>query len=216
MTAARSRLLFGLGFLAALAALGTLAHRLARRLPGERPVELAAAPAPAAPTDAAAARSVLAVPLFKQWDPRWADQPLGRTSEKMRDVGCTVSCVAMVFSAGGLPTTPGELNAWLREHGGYTERGWLIWGKCAEYSGGRLVLDYFGEPDVAVIERALDAGRPAIVKVVLPGGAPHWVVVVGREGGQYLVNDPLDDSTGPVSLERLGGRAWALRVFRKR
>jgi hypothetical protein len=214
MSTARSRILFALAFLAALVGVGALAQHLARRARPDQPVELVAPsrPAQAGPSD----RSVLPVPLYKQWDRRWADHPLGRTSEKMRNVGCTVSCVAMVFSGWGLEVTPGELNAWLRDHDGYTERGWLRWDKCAEYSGGRFVLDYFGEADGALIERALAAGRPPIIKVILPSGAPHWVVVVGREGGEYLVNDPLDDSTGPVSLERLGGRAWALRVFRKR
>jgi hypothetical protein len=172
--------------------------------------------AAAAETPPAAGPRVLTVPMFKQWDPRWAGDRLGDTRTALANAGCTVSCAAMVLAHLGLDADPGKLNAWLRAHGGYTGRGWLVWEKCAEYSGGRAALDYLGEPEAAVIERALAAGRPAIVKLFLAGGAQHWVLVVGRDGEDWLVNDPLDRSEGPVRLARGDGRIAALRVFRRR
>jgi len=156
------------------------------------------------------------VPLFKQWDPAWGDDNLGNTREKMRYAGCTVSCVAMTFAHLGVPATPKGLNDWLKANGGFTSNGLLIWSKAVEFTGGRLLLDYAGEGDGARIDRALAAGRPVLVKVMLEGGIPHWVLVVGTEGREYLVNDPLGLEKEPIKLSTFGGRIYAMRIFRKR
>jgi hypothetical protein len=179
-----------------------------------RPVAVAPVPDPIPPsTPAAPDRRVLPVPLFKQWDPAWGDDALGDTREKMRYAGCTVSCVAMTFTHLGVPATPKSLNDWLRARGGFTPTGLLIWSKAVEYTGGRVRLEYAGEGDAARIDRALAAGRPAIVKVMLPGNVPHWVLVVGTEGREYLVNDPLGLEKEPVRLSAFGGRVHAMRIF---
>jgi hypothetical protein len=177
----------------------------------------AAASAPPVRSDQATpafGRRLLAVPMFKQWDQAWGDDGLGGSGEKLRFAGCTVSCVAMVFRHGGLDTDPGRLNAWLIAHGGYTAGGLLRWEKCVEYAGGRLALDYHGDPDLAYLHRSLAAGRPAIVKIRLEGGMPHWVVVVGNEGRELLVNDPLGAAPGPSRLSDFGSQLYAMRVFR--
>jgi len=175
-----------------------------------------ASPAPSSATPSPSdGRVLLGVPMFKQWDPAWGGDALGGSGEQLRCVGCTVSCVAMVFRHYGIEADPGRLNAWLKGNGGYTARGWLKWDKCVEYSGGRAALEYIGEPDAARMGRAFEAGRPAIVKVLLDGGVQHWVLVVGREGSDWLVNDPLNLSFEPVRLSDYRSGALALRIFRK-
>jgi hypothetical protein len=62
---------------------------------------------------------------------------------------------------------------------------------------------------------ALAAGRPAIVKVLLEGGVNHWLLVVGTEGREYLVNDPLNLSPEPAKLSDYGRYLYAMRIFRK-
>jgi len=179
-----------------------------RETPGEEPPESI----PTADSAPGPGHGALAVPMFKQWDQRWGDDPVGGSGEPLRSVGCTVSCVAMAFRHFGMDTDPGRLNAWLRASGGYNERGWLKWEKCVEYSAGRAVIEYMGGPDEARMRRALDAGRPAVVKVLLDGGVWHWVLVVGTQGTGFLVNDPLNEEPGPVPLGRYG-RVHALRIF---
>jgi hypothetical protein len=174
-------------------------------------------PTAAAPAAGVAAdRRALPVPMLKQWDPRWGADNLGNTREPLGAAGCTVSCAAMSFTHLGVPTTPKQLNDWLTANGGFTPGGLLVWSKCVEFTGGRVSLDYFGEPDCARIDRALAAGRPAIVRVELSGGVQHWVLVVGTEGGEYLINDPLSLDPGATRLSTCGGRIYALRIFRKR
>jgi len=162
----------------------------------------------------ASARFLIDVPLYKQWDARWGGESIGGSGEEMRRVGCVVSCVAMLFTHYGLDLTPRELNDYLRAHGGYTERGWLRWTTCEKLAEGRAVFDYRGGADHARIDACLAERNPPIVKVVLPGGAPHWVLVVGKEGREYLVNDPLGPEPYPVRLSGLAEFMCAMRVFR--
>ena len=181
-----------------------------------RPVP--AVPEPAAPGEPAAPpaeRQVLAVPMFKQWDPAWGDDQLGASGGKMRYVGCTVACVAMTFRHFGIETNPKQLNDWLRRHDGYAARGLLKWEKCVEFAGGRAALDYLGDADHARMRAALAAGRPVIVKVRLESGIHHWLLVVGAEGREYLVNDPLNLSPEPARLSDYGPYLYAMRIFRK-
>jgi len=177
-----------------------------------RPVTVAPEPTAASAAD----RRLLPAPMYKQWDPRWGGEALGNTAQKMRDAGCTVSCAAMSFTHLGVPATPKQLNDWLKANDGFTPKGLLVWSKCTEFSGGKLALDYFGAPDSARIDAALAAGRPAIARVELPGGIQHWVLIVGTEGGEYLINDPLSIDPGAAKISTCGRNIYALRIFRKR
>ncbi len=160
-------------------------------------------------------RQLIDVPLYKQWDPIWADDQVGTTGEKMEQIGCLVCCVAMVFSHYDVETSPQELLAYLNRNAGFTERGWLKWKPAAAYTRGRARLDYRGDADLARIDEELAAGNPVIVKVLLPGGVSHWVLVVGREGREYLVNDPLGPEKEPVKLSRFGKMIHAMRIFKQ-
>jgi hypothetical protein len=180
-----------------------------RRSATVHPVPSTIEPAKQTP-DAAAIKGA----IFKQNDPRWANDEIGGSREKLGNVGCTVCCVAMLFVQFGIETTPAALNDWLKAHGGYTDQGLLIWEKCAEYSGGRAVVDYKGEADRGRIDRSLAAGTPVIVKV-MAGSVPHWVLIAGKSGGEYMVDDPLGPEQTAVGISRFGPDILALRVFRK-
>ncbi len=159
--------------------------------------------------------NVLEVPLYKQWDPGWADDEIGGSGEKLRNVGCTVSCVAMLFSYYGITVTPKEMNDYLKRNRGYTRRGWLKWQKCAEYTQGRVVLEYVGNPDHKRIDENLTDKNPVIAKVLIKNRIPHWVLVVGKEGNEYIINDPLGSEEKPIPLLRYGTKVYALRIYRR-
>ena len=81
---------------------------------------------------------------------------------------------------------------------------------------GRLTADYHTRPRHEFIDRALQAGAFPVIAYPLPNGARHWVLVVGKEGLDYLVRDPLtDEPKKPVSLSTLTDRILAVRVAKK-
>ena len=113
----------------------------------------------------------------------------------------------------GIPLTPVELNRRLITSGGYTSRGWLRWQAVADATGGRLRLTYAGPPDHQRIDAGLHSGVPSIIKLS-QGRFAHWVVVVGKHGDDYLVNDPLARRSGVVRLSSLATSMLAQREFR--
>ena len=156
---------------------------------------------------------LLPVPDYRQDDPTWAGDTIGGSQEAVKAVGCALSSAAMVATYLGMPCTPRELNLRLKAIDGYTARGWLRWQAVAEASAGRLRLTYAGGPDHQRLDACLRAGIPAIVRVPL-GALGHWVVVVGKQGHDYLVNDPLGERPSPVPLASIAERIQAMRIYR--
>src|SRR5438128_1405846 len=75
----------------------------------------------------------LDVPQFRQGDPRWRNDPLGKTPGTLGAEGCAVASAAMVLKFYGVETDPQQLNNFLTTHGGYVGTGWLVWEKAAEF-----------------------------------------------------------------------------------
>ena len=161
-------------------------------------------------------RVVIPVPVFTQDDPHWTLELLGPTFETVGQAGCAVTSAAMVLSAYGVDTDPDRLNQYLTTHGGYTEDGWVYWEKAAEVApGGQVEKAYEDLPSYALIDQNLMAGNPVIVRLTLPNGTTHFVVLVGKDGWDYLVQDPARSPTyGVYPLKDLTGRIEALRFFR--
>ncbi len=155
------------------------------------------------------------VPMFKQRDARWADDSMKPSVATLRGYGCLVCCVSMLFAHQGVETTPKKLNRYLGRQGGYTLSGLLKWDPCAAYTSGRVRVDYLGGPDGRRLAREMANGNPVIVKVQLPSGVFHWVLVVGFADGEYLVHDPLGEESGPVKLSQFGRIIYAMRILKK-
>ncbi|TDU72858.1 hypothetical protein EI77_01324 [Prosthecobacter fusiformis] len=65
------------------------------------------------------------------------------------------------------------------------------------------------------MDRALERGEYPVIKFILPAGIPHWVVVVGKDGYEYLVQDPLVASAKPVPLSIRASGIYSVRVVRR-
>jgi hypothetical protein len=161
-------------------------------------------------------RVVIPVPVFTQDDPRWTFELLGPTFDTIGQAGCAVTSAAMVLSAYGVDTDPDRLNQYLTTHNGYTENGWVYWEKAAEVApGGQVEKAYEDLPSYALIDQNLLAGNPVIIRLTLQNGHTHFVVLVGKEGWNYLTQDPArSPSWGVYPLRDLTGRIEALRFFR--
>jgi len=137
---------------------------------------------------------------WQQRDPRWQEINLGNSAGTLGEYGCTVSAIANAVSNLGLELTPAELNQRLLDNAGFTERGWLIWGAINAATSGSMHATTFSSPSRRDIDRCLVEGDYPIIKYLIGGVVQHWVTVVGKDEGRYLIRDPLIDAASPVPL----------------
>ena len=135
---------------------------------------------------------------YLQNDPRWASDTIGGSRETQ--VGCTLCSVAMAASCLHYEISPKELNAKLIQHNGYTPRGWIIWSKVTPATDGNIQVKMSTRVSYSEIDRAIAQGQIPIVKFYLANGAPHWAPIVGKNGNEYLIRDPFDQSKQVVPL----------------
>ena len=158
----------------------------------------------------------LSVPPFRQGDPRWHHDPLGKTKDTLGATGCAVTSAAMVLKSYGVDTDPQRLNAYLTTHGGYVGSGYLVWEKAAELGHGGLEKAYEDLPSYWGIDWQLIQGNPVIVRMHLPGGETHFVVIAGKRGFDYLILDPgAGWNRGLYPLKEITRKIDGLRFYRK-
>jgi hypothetical protein len=113
-----------------------------------------------------------------------------------------------------LPVTPGNLNAWLKNNGGYVG-GSVNWPAIYDYSGGRI--DFVGataSPAASVLFADIGAGEPVVLKVTY-GAKPdtHFVLATGMSDCKhYDINDPA--WSAKQSLASYNDSWLSLRRFR--
>jgi len=132
--------------------------------------------------------------VFSQADPGWGNE-LMACGQPIRRKGCLITCIAMILDY-YIPnfTDPGIFNEWLITNNGCDSNTCdYIWNmKSAEnYTGGLITKDksinYF---DYKRVDDNLKNGFPVIVRVLNNKGTYHWIVIIGKENGVYLINDP--------------------------
>jgi hypothetical protein len=157
---------------------------------------------------------ILPVPRFAQADPKWGDAQLGPSDSSLGAEGCAVSSAAMVLAYYGVDVDPGRLNEFLTTHAGYTEEGWLYWEKAAEFAPGVARHAYEDLPSYQLIDSNIEHGNPVIVRINLPNGVTHFVVIAGKEGFDYLIQDPASRGvSGVYPLSSLAPQIEALRFY---
>ncbi len=161
-------------------------------------------------------RVELDVPAFRQGDERWRGDLLGPTENTLGAEGCAVASAAMVLASYGIDTDPQRLNAYLQTHDGYTPQGWLYWEKAAELGAGHVRHAYEDLPSYELIDANLARGNPVIVRLRLPSGITHFVVIAGKDGFDYLTRDPGSGAAkGLYPLRDFGSPIEALRFYEK-
>ena len=161
-------------------------------------------------------RVELAVPSFRQSDEKWGDDPLGgvEANGTLGGEGCAVAAAAMVFKSYGIAIDPQQLNWFLTSADGYTENGWLYWDRAAWFAPDRVRHVYEDLPSYQLIDSNIARGNPVIVRVRLPGGVTHFVVIAGKDGFDYLVRDPgAGAAKGFYPLRELGSAIEALPCY---
>jgi len=146
---------------------------------------------------------------YSQTDPAWKDTLLGFDREStIGQFGCLLTCLAMVANGFGANETPVTLNEKLKGVGGFI--GPLVIpgalpAVAAQVKYSKRIQCNNPPAPLGEIDNALSAGEPVIVKVdysPVPGVQDHWIVLVEKQGGDYLILDPwpFPAETRPVLL----------------
>ena len=153
---------------------------------------------------------------YLQGDPEWSEEKIGGSGETIHRVGCTLCSVAMAVSDLGHEINPSVLNRNLIDNGGYTDRGWLVWGAVPAATDGFAEVVFCNEPTFKQLDQCLERGEISIVKIFLPGPIQHWVAVVGKKGNEYLIKDPAVRSRKIVKLSSRAPAIHSIRYVKRR
>jgi len=167
-------------------------------------------------TDAPAGFKSIA-PHFSQRDNRWGSAPLANMANapSIGRWGCLMTCLTMIAASRGQSVDPGQFNQLMVQRGGFTNGYFTRW-DALQVVYPNIIFDGkldLGADIVSRIDASLQAGRPAAVLVDFTpqnqysDNDQHWVLAVGRNGSDYLINDPWMLDGQPVSLLKNYGRS---------
>lgn len=155
---------------------------------------------------------------LKQDYPDWATDVYNlyrpdQISETIAKWGCATTSAAMVLSYySGVQVDPKDLDDWLAANSGYTPEHGVIWTRIPWFAWERLGLTLAQPVYAATTLSRLDSAlafeneNPPIVNVCWKDCSDtnearwHWVVVIGKSGSEYLINDP----SGWLNRQTLG------------
>ena len=123
---------------------------------------------------------------FSQRDSRWGDSKIGNSRSSMKDWGCAVTSVSMVFRKMGSSIDPGKMAKQKIFSGD------LIKWPSAWDPGIKLVSSTsHGNYSKSTIDTQLSKGNPVIVHIKKSNGrGGHYVVITGKDKKDYIVHDP--------------------------
>ncbi len=148
----------------------------------------------------------LNVPFYSQRDGSWAGDKLGNSNLLIRDYGCHLTCISMLYTTWGVwNKNPDQLNSWAKSKG-YFSGALIIASRAIDYGRNRGVR-YIGGHQ---IYGELRAGRPVIVRTTY--GGSHFMIIYGFDGQRFWVKDPLKDWRH--QNQALYGLAYPDRPFR--
>ena len=142
--------------------------------------------------------------FFSQRDSRWCNSLIGNSDMTIGQVGCLVSSVAMVNKSKNANITPlgiaNNISFFL------TDTAYMLspFPSFADLS--------FKAISKEAIDGELGRNNPVIVHLYL-GGDGHWIVLVKKDGDDYVINDPWegpDKKLNDYYSWGLIGRAYAL------
>jgi hypothetical protein len=160
--------------------------------------------------------SSLVAPV-SQRDPRWHEKRLGQGGSTLTlgKWGCLLTCFAMTANAFGHQVTPAQLNDVMLRKGGFIDINLTKWNALTTVYTDIVYGGKMGSsPDTLQhIDASLAQGRPVSVQVDFTSNTPytdndqHWVLIVGKDGDDYRINDPWLLPAQEASLKERYGRA---------
>ncbi len=146
---------------------------------------------------------ILDIQPISQLDDRWQNERLGTSYTTIGQYGCLLTCVAMLLNFYGHDTDPKRLNDALKVNNGFAGGNLLVWDAVKSVYPDVLFANRYYGNRLDKLDENLALGNPAIVKV---DGDPktyliddHWVLVIGKCSGKYILADPID---GALVIDR--------------
>lgn len=140
--------------------------------------------------------SMLDVPLYLQYDSKWANVPYGNGN--IRKNGCCPTCLAMVFSYLKKSTIyPDDVVAWCKNQFYVNGQGTSWWIFSNTYTTWGVKCSNIGKSQALMVQ-ALQKGKPVIASMgpgeFTKGG--HFIVLSGiTTDGKIKVKDPNDSAS---------------------
>lgn len=153
-------------------------------------------------------------PIYLQRDPRWANELIGGSKERLSAVGCTISAVSMALAHYGIVLPPDKLNGALKMNDGYTSAGWLKWAAISKVTHQNIFVEIPRSVTHTEIDKALQANQPVIAKILLYRTVPHWVVIIRKTEQEYLIKDPLGNGKDLELLSKFNSPIYAIRIIK--
>lgn len=123
---------------------------------------------------------------YAQDNPKWGNNRIGLSSSLLKDYGCAVTSLAMIFTYYNEGITPGKLASQPIFYQDLIV--WPQYWKGIELTNGIS----HGGVDWNTVRKEIKNNHPVIVFVRASGGKGHYVVIHGRDDdGEYVVHDPL-------------------------
>lgn len=153
------------------------------------------------------------VPHFRQGDPRWGSTELG-SGKSIAAKGCAMCSVAMCLAYYGHDIDPLKLDTYLDANNGYSGNNlyWQTAFNAGDEVGCRKLKltwhDYRRRDDfIPTIMERLWRNIPTLIGVDYgtsgDGAEDHWVVAVGFNGVDIIINDPAhSDGNGAANPNR--------------
>lgn len=139
---------------------------------------------------------------LSQNDPRWKETRLGDSysDTTIGAWGCLLTCFTMIANSFGKNITPPDLNRSLVLKNLFLDHKITPWNVLSSVYNDHIFdgrLEMHNTPNLTDrIDASLRAGNPVAVQVDYTPDSPytpndqHWVLVVGREGNDYRINEP--------------------------
>lgn len=156
----------------------------------------------------------LAVEALSQRDTRWASHKLGYSSYTIGGYGCLITAISMILNWYGKSTDPAQLNDALVRVGGFTGAN-LYWNAIAQVQPdvylAKSIDCYYIPAPLHEIDALLADDVPVLVHVLL-NGLQHWVLIVGKAGDDYIMNDPWTGEQGSFTARYGDPARWIFRI----
>ena len=137
--------------------------------------------------------NVLNIPSLSQVDASRGDIVFGTT--KIRYDGCVIVNIEMMAKYLGLDIDTARLVDWLKANGGLYGN-LFVWKSIEKLLPGLTFTAKYAGGALDKIDESLSRKMPCLVHVDFNPATSvidqHWVLVIGKSGSSYIINDPKD------------------------
>lgn len=123
-----------------------------------------------------------------QTDQQWGGNSYDHTDKTVAKLGCALTSLAMAITYSGWLTDPGSLNTFMTKTDHDYSGSSVNWSAAVrDWTQNTRYFKWLSANTAEALERAVCAGFPVVVGV---NGNTHFVLVTGKRGDQFLINDP--------------------------